>query len=68
MPKTSVIVPCYNEEDVLPKLFERLGAVAGSWGGEYEIICVNDGSQGRSIVLNLPSSSWANHFHLSPLT
>jgi polyisoprenyl-phosphate glycosyltransferase len=44
MPKISVIVPCYNEEDVLPKLFERLGTVAETWNAAYEIICVDDGS------------------------
>jgi glycosyltransferase involved in cell wall biosynthesis len=45
MPKISIIVPCFNEEDVLPKLFERLGAVAASWNADYEIICVDDGSR-----------------------
>jgi dolichol-phosphate mannosyltransferase len=48
MPKISVIVPCYNEEDVLPKLFERLGTVAATWNSDYEIICVNDGSRDRT--------------------
>jgi dolichol-phosphate mannosyltransferase len=46
--KISVIVPCYNEEEVLPKLFERLGAVAVGWNTDYEIICVNDGSRDRT--------------------
>ncbi|MGA2786400.1 MAG: glycosyltransferase family 2 protein [Verrucomicrobiota bacterium] len=45
MQKISVIVPCYNEEAVLPKLFERMSAVASSWGTDYEIICVDDGSR-----------------------
>jgi dolichol-phosphate mannosyltransferase len=41
-------VPCFNEEDVLPKLFERLGAVAGTWNADCEIICVDDGSRDRT--------------------
>ena len=45
MPKISIIIPCFNEEAVLPKLFERLGAVAATWNADYEIICVNDGSR-----------------------
>jgi polyisoprenyl-phosphate glycosyltransferase len=45
MPKISVIIPCYNEEDVLPQLFERLGRVAETWNADYEIICVDDGSR-----------------------
>lgn len=48
MPKVSVVVPCYNEEDVLPKLFARLGSVAETWNADYEIICVNDGSRDRT--------------------
>jgi glycosyltransferase involved in cell wall biosynthesis len=48
VPKVSVIVPCYNEEDVLPKLFARLGSVAETWNAAYEIICVNDGSRDRT--------------------
>jgi dolichol-phosphate mannosyltransferase len=48
MPKISVIVPCFNEEDVLPKLFDRLGAVIPTWNADYEIICVDDGSRDRT--------------------
>ncbi|HTB85061.1 MAG TPA: glycosyltransferase family 2 protein [Candidatus Sulfotelmatobacter sp.] len=48
MPKISIIVPCFNEEDVLPKLFTRLGSVAATWNTDYEIICVNDGSHDRT--------------------
>jgi polyisoprenyl-phosphate glycosyltransferase len=46
--KISVIVPCFNEEAVLPKLFARLGAVAATWNADYEIICVDDGSRDRT--------------------
>lgn len=45
MKKISVIVPCYNEEEVLPKLFARLTAAAEKWGMDYEIVCVDDGSR-----------------------
>jgi polyisoprenyl-phosphate glycosyltransferase len=48
MSKLSVIVPCYNEEAVLPQLFTRLTAVAATWGMDYEIICVDDGSRDRT--------------------
>ncbi|HEY3762097.1 MAG TPA: glycosyltransferase family 2 protein [Verrucomicrobiae bacterium] len=46
--KISVIVPCYNEEAVLPQLFQRLGSVAVTWGMDFEIICVDDGSRDRT--------------------
>jgi len=48
MARASIIVPCYNEEAVLPQLFDRLTTAAGQWGMEYEIICVNDGSRDRT--------------------
>lgn len=48
MKKLSVIVPCYNEEAVLPKLFERMSAVAETWEMDYEIVCVDDGSRDRT--------------------
>ena len=45
MQKISVIVPCFNEEAVLPQLFQRMNAAASEWGIDYEIICVDDGSR-----------------------
>ncbi len=44
----SIIVPCFNEEAVLPELFGRLGAVAATWDMDYEVIGVDDGSQDRT--------------------
>jgi len=44
----SIIVPCYNEEAVLPQLFHRLTAAAGTWGIDYEVICIDDGSRDRT--------------------
>ena len=45
MKKISIIIPCYNEEAVLPQLFERLTAVAADWDMDYEVVCVDDGSR-----------------------
>lgn len=43
-PTLSIVVPMFNEEDVLPILFDRLGQFLENLGESYEIICVNDGS------------------------
>ena len=51
MQKVSVIVPCFNEEAVLPELFKRLSAAASSWGMDYEIICVDDGSRDNTWLM-----------------
>jgi polyisoprenyl-phosphate glycosyltransferase len=48
MPLLSVIVPCYNEEDVLPQLFQRLADALNPCTADYEIVCVNDGSRDRT--------------------
>jgi polyisoprenyl-phosphate glycosyltransferase len=45
MQTVSVVVPCYNEEAVLPELFKRLSGAAATWDAGYEIICVDDGSR-----------------------
>jgi len=43
------VVPCYNEEEVLPELERRLTAACiDNVGGDYEIILVNDGSSDAS--------------------
>ncbi|MBX7103308.1 MAG: glycosyltransferase family 2 protein [Gemmataceae bacterium] len=41
----SVVIPCFDEEEVLPLLFARLERAAESWGAPYEIILVDDGSR-----------------------
>jgi dolichol-phosphate mannosyltransferase len=60
--KISIIVPCFNEEQVLPQLFARLAAVAETWALDYEIICVDDGSRDRTWDLlksqNAKDSRW----------
>ena len=40
----SVVVPCYNEVEVLPAFCERMTAACRATGMSYEIILVNDGS------------------------
>ena len=44
----SVLIPVYNEQDVLGKLFERLYPVMDSLGRSFEILLVNDGSRDNS--------------------
>jgi undecaprenyl-phosphate 4-deoxy-4-formamido-L-arabinose transferase len=50
-PELSIVIPVYNEEAVLPKLFERVYPALDALGRSYEIIFVNDGSRDRSVVL-----------------
>jgi dolichol-phosphate mannosyltransferase len=41
----SVVVPCYNEQEVLPQLYSRLSAAAESWKEPFEVVLVDDGSK-----------------------
>ncbi len=41
----SVVVPCFNEQEVLPQTHERLTGVLQGMNEPYEIIYVNDGSR-----------------------
>lgn len=47
----SVVVPMYNEQEVLPLFVERLRPVAEAWGVTYEVLCVDDGSTDATPVL-----------------
>ena len=40
----SVVVPCYNEQEVLPEFHRRLAAVMDGLGLPWEVVYVNDGS------------------------
>lgn len=48
-PELSLVIPCYNEEDNLDYLFERLQSVLEPLQSTYEIICINDGSKDNTL-------------------
>jgi undecaprenyl-phosphate 4-deoxy-4-formamido-L-arabinose transferase len=50
-PKLSVVIPVYNEEQVLPALFTRLYPALDALGISYECVFINDGSRDRSVAL-----------------
>lgn len=48
MPEYSVVVPLYNEEEVLPETYKRLKEVMDKIGSPYEVIMINDGSKDKT--------------------
>ena len=48
LPRVSVVVPIYNEEEVLPALFARVYPAMDALGRRYELILVDDGSRDHS--------------------
>jgi len=53
----SLVIPIYNEEEVLSLLLERLDKLLASLPCPAEVILVNDGSRDRSIVLLLQAAA-----------
>jgi undecaprenyl-phosphate 4-deoxy-4-formamido-L-arabinose transferase len=49
--EVSVVIPVFNEEAVLPQLFERIYPVLDGLGRSYELVLVDDGSRDRSPAL-----------------
>lgn len=53
MNKYSVIIPAFNEEEVIEHSYKRISDVMSKCGGEYELIFVNDGSKDKTAeILN----------------
>lgn len=48
VPDLSIIIPVYNEQDVLPLLFKRLYPVLDRLDRSFEVVLVDDGSRDRS--------------------
>jgi undecaprenyl-phosphate 4-deoxy-4-formamido-L-arabinose transferase len=50
-PDFTVVIPVFNEQEVLPALFARLYPALDALSRPYEIVFVNDGSRDRSAAL-----------------
>lgn len=48
-PYISIVIPVYNEQEVLEQLYTRLTAAMDALGKTYEVLLVNDGSADQSI-------------------
>jgi dolichol-phosphate mannosyltransferase len=44
----SIVIPVYNEEDVVGALLDELSAVVSTWHSDYEILMIDDGSSDRT--------------------
>ena len=52
MKKISIVVPCYNEEDVIEEFYKELMNVLNSIKNyEHEIIFIDDGSKDKTITI-----------------
>ena len=47
-PHYSIVIPVYNEEDVVGRLLDELRSFARTWSSDYELLLVDDGSSDRT--------------------
>ena len=60
----SIVIPMYNEEEVIEETYRRLKKVMDQSGESYELLFINDGSR---IVLQRSLPDWLNPMRLSGL-
>ena len=49
MTKFSLVIPVYNEEQIMDQLYERCMEALKKITHEFEIICVDDGSSDKTL-------------------
>lgn len=64
----SVIIPVFNEEEVLETLFNRLDSVIESLPVVCEVILVNDGSRDSSLARMLEKARCDSHYRVIELS
>jgi glycosyltransferase involved in cell wall biosynthesis len=47
----SIILPCHNEEQSLDAFFERIQPILHDIDNDWEIVCINDGSQDKTLEI-----------------
>lgn len=52
-PTFSIVVPIWNEEEVIPELYRRIVGIMDATNATWELICIDDGSRDRSFELLL---------------
>jgi len=47
----SIVIPLFNEEENIPKLYERIVSASHTWNSPFEAILVDDGSTDKTLSL-----------------
>jgi len=62
-PEFSIIIPIYNEQENIHKLYDRLKSVMSGMNVSHEFVFVNDGSRDRSMILIKELAAKDNSVH-----
>lgn len=57
-PTVSIVIPIFNEAEVLPVCLQRLTTVMASLGESYELVFIDDGSRDASADYLIQQSLW----------
>lgn len=64
----SIVIPIFNEEENLNNLYTRLTNASPTWGEDYEIVLVDDGSRDRSLAMMRDFASKDEHVKVVKLS
>ena len=65
MKKISVLVPCYNEEQVLPLFVQAIQPILADKRYEWEVLLVDDGSTDNTLsVMRSANSKILEQLHI----
>lgn len=64
----SIVIPIFNEEEILQQLYDRLVGAAPLWKEDYEIILVDDGSSDNSLEIMRGFVAQNSHFRVLKLS
>lgn len=68
-PKVSLLIPLYNEEDVMPALFDRVNnTIDKHLEYDWEILLVNDGSRDSSLLYAMQMHAKDGRWHYLDLS
>lgn len=65
----TILIPCYNEQESLPALFDRLNAVMDSMPDyKWEVLTVNDGSTDATLAMLMQMHRRDSRWHYADLS
>jgi len=51
LPTLSIVIPIFNEDEIIPELYRRTMAATELWCKDFEVVVVNDDSTDNSLLL-----------------